>query len=333
MEILLHDNSINERGTSTAIFDYGLALKTRGHDVTVAFEKGDFNNLKVVKNFAESFNLLEYRSFSELRTLPRHQFDLAYFIKSGENDGKLLANIPSVVHSVFQHHEPHGEVYAYISEWLANRMRQRAALQVVSQGRVNRIFKDTKRQKYVPHMVNIPKPQSNLRESLKIPVNATLGVRFGGYDSFDVDFVKKEIVRMVNLDSNLYFCFANSEPFSDHKQIIYHPQILDRQYKSEFLGTADFFIHARHRGESFGLSILEALQIGTPVFSWRGGHDRNHVKMLSKASLFRNGLDLRNLVRTLADYPSRQHDKEMAARFSEEAVMSIFEEVFLSAAR
>jgi len=66
LKILLHDNSINERGTSTAIFDYGLALKARGHDVSVAFEKGNFNNLKVVKNFEESFELFGYKSFSEL---------------------------------------------------------------------------------------------------------------------------------------------------------------------------------------------------------------------------------------------------------------------------
>jgi hypothetical protein len=333
LKILLHDNSITERGTSTAIFDYGLALKRRGHEVSIAFEKGDFNNLKVIKNFEESFELFGYRSFSELRTLPKTQFDLAYFIKSGENDGKLLANIPSVVHAVFQCHEPHGEVYAYVSEWLASRMRQKAALQVVTKGRITKILKDADRKLYVPHMVNIPKPQSNLRKSLKIPAGATLGVRFGGYDSFDVDFVKQEIVRMVNLDSSLYFCLANTNPFSDHERIIYHPQILDRQYKSDFLGTADFFIHARQRGESFGLSILEALRIGTPVFSWRGGGDRNHVKMLSKASLFRNEMDLRHLVRTLNDYPSRQHDKEMASRFSEESVMNIFEEVFLAVAR
>jgi hypothetical protein len=333
LKILLHDNSITERGTSIAIYDYGMALKGRGHDVTVAFEKGDFNNLEVVKNFDKSFELLGYKSFADLRTLPKTQFDLAYFIKSGENDGKLLANIPSVVHSVFQSYEPHGEVYAYVSEWLANRMRKRVALKEVSKGRITRIFNDSTKQLHVPHMVNIPNPQSNLREHLKIPASATLGVRYGGYDSFDVDFVKKEIIRMVNSDSNLYFCLANTKPFSDHERIIYHPQILDRQYKSDFLGTADFFIHARQRGESFGLSILEALQIGTPVFSWRGGGDRNHVKMLSKASLFRNEMDLKNLIRTLDDYPSRQHDKEIASKFSEDSVMNIFEEVFLSVAR
>jgi hypothetical protein len=50
--------------------------------------------------------------------------------------------------------------------------------------------------------------------------------------------------------------------------------------KANFINTCDAMIHARQRGESFGLSVAEFLSLDKPVLAWEGGRDLNHLEML-----------------------------------------------------
>ncbi len=50
-------------------------------------------------------------------------------MKSGQDDGLVAQSCRTVVHSVFKFCEPHGDVYAYVSEWLAQHMSSPDGLQ------------------------------------------------------------------------------------------------------------------------------------------------------------------------------------------------------------
>jgi glycosyltransferase involved in cell wall biosynthesis len=61
-------------------------------------------------------------------------------------------------------------------------------------------------------------------------------------------------------------------------------------------------LHARKKGESFGLAMCEALKMGKPVFSWQGGEDQNHAAILKNTGwLYRNARDLDDLIEMLQD--------------------------------
>jgi hypothetical protein len=88
-------------------------------------------------------------------------------------------------------------------------------------------------------------------------------------------------------------------------------------------------IHARERGESFGLSIAEFLFFNKPVLAWNGGHDKNHLEMLKgSGTLYSNEDDLNYMLHNLNDFKD-----DWSARVSEfkpEIVMKKFNEVFLN---
>ena len=128
---------------------------------------------------------------------------------------------------------------------------------------------------WVPHMVDLPEPNKNLREKLGIPKNATVFGRYGGFDTFDLPFVYQPIVDIVEKYTDVYFVFANTRPFANHPRIKYVKEIVTKQGKSNFINSCDFMVHARHRGESFGLSIAEFLFHNKPVLAWEIG--RAHV--------------------------------------------------------
>lgn len=137
----------------------------------------------------------------------------------------------------------------------------------------------------------MPSKSRNLRESLGIPNSAICGIWIGGRDSFDIQFVR-ELVSDLSERGNLYFIFVNTEEFIKAPNVIFLETVFDKQIKADLLASADYFLHARTRGETFGISIVEAIQMGIPVFAWQGGIDRNHTELLPTNWLYNDSLDL-----------------------------------------
>lgn len=315
MRIVFQDNQLCLRGTSVAVYDYAYYCRELlGVDSYVIYQQNaKDNNEKVIKKFKETFDESHVIAYSNLydmnRIVDSLNADIFYAIKSGRRDGVVSRSAKNCIHSVFQSNDPHGNVYAYVSEWLAARMGRPGA--------------------YVPHIVNLPKVTSDLREQLKIPKDAFVIGRHGGYDSFDIHFVKSAIVEALSKRSDLYFVFVNTERFYNHERIIYIDNVANLEKKALFINTCDAMIHARRQGESFGLSIAEFSFMNKPVILCRGGIDLNHVHMMRDVGLFyTNQREVLDIFLNIQKNKDKNYDV-VSTLFSPKNVIEQFDKIFI----
>lgn len=316
MNVLFHDNQLCVRGTSIALYDYArYNEEILGNNSFIAFDRNSrFNDVPAIEKFMKRFpeKVISYNSFSEVNYIcDKFNIDNFYIIKSGEMDGKL-SNRKNCVHVVFQVYQPHGNVYAYVSKWLSDKMTSGSS-------------------PYVPHIVSLPKPNKNIRSLLNIPETAFVFGRYGGRDQFDIQFAKEAIIEYVNKHADVYFVFFNTQPFYNHPRIKYYDFIVDLQDKSNFIDSCDAMIHARSMGESFGLAICEFLFGNKPVLSWIGGHDQNHRTILPKELLYKDKFDLLDKMDIIRENKKNNSNYHMyVQQFSPENIMKQFNEIFLS---
>jgi hypothetical protein len=76
------------------------------------------------------------------------------------------------------------------------------------------------------------------------------------------------------------------------------------------------------------MAILEAMAVGTPILSWKGGRDRNHISLLDKESLYRDPNDLRRKLLNLPNKKSVQNNLKMAEAYQAVNIMPRFMKVF-----
>ncbi len=316
MRIGFQAGALNERGMSVALFDYAIgAQELLGHEALVFYSDAS-SAPGVVEKFGKSLHMVACPADADVRTISEpYHLDFSYYIRDGRKRAMPLASERSGVHAVFRHFEPHGDVYAYVSDWLADWM---------SGGRAPA----------VPHIVQLPQAQATMRSELGIPGDAFVVGRYGGFDQFNIPFALKAVGEALERRSNLHFLFVNTEKFIDHPRALFLPPIVDPDAKANFIASCDAGLNAKKIGESFGLAIAEFLKFGKPVFSWAGGMDQNHVVMSPRPEwIYRTR---RDLVRLLTDYTPTQGDADTARAsvdcYRPEAVMKRFEDVFLSGA-
>jgi hypothetical protein len=290
--LLFHSDGISERGTTTSIIGYMSALLDEGHEITWVTQDVSINDAEVINRYSNMFNIEVYKNFREFHISAKHKYDWAYFMKKGENDGKIIEGVPSSIHSVFKYYQPHGDVYAYISKWLANSSAS-LAIPLLPTKVKNRIPNPAVRLPWVPYGVDLPNPTQSLRSEWGIPEEAKLILRYGGRETFDIPWVLEEVIWQLTNCKDFYFVGVNTEKFTSHPRAIFLPTVYSNIEKANMLSSADVVLHGRLQGESFGMVILEAMQAGKEVLSWNGGWDRNHVKLLAPESLYRNQKDLR----------------------------------------
>jgi hypothetical protein len=309
----MHANSITERGTTSALVDYAIGLREFGINPVISWEKEHItNNPRFVRLIQEGFQTIPYGDFDEIKQMSSN-FDAAYFIKGGENDGKTLKVDKNLIHVVFQNFDPHGSNYFYVSKWLAQFVEQKF---LVSSQHLPLPF--------LPHIVDLPKPKKSVRAEFGIPISALLGIRIGGYDTFDIRFVHHVVKFLLHTNKNLYFIFVNTRKFIRHPRAIFAETITDKQSKSDYLHSADFFLHARVGGESFGIAIVEAMSVGLPVLAWRGGTDLNHTVLLGENSLYGNALDLILKIQAIREYGDNSRNYDIALNYKPEPVIEQF---------
>jgi hypothetical protein len=231
-------------------------------------------------------------------------------IKAGIRDGvEPRGGVRWGVHAVFPYFDPHGDVYAYISRWLAGAMSRGAC-------------------PYVPHIVELPAPDGDMRTELGIPQDAVVFGRHGGYDTFDVPFVWGAVADALEARDDVWFVFLNTAPGITHDRVVYLDPTPDPVAKVRFIETCDAMLHARAHGETFGLAPAEFSLCNKPVLTYGRSHERAHIDILGdKALLYRNKRDLVRLLVEQVRHPAG--DWNAYRGYSRDAVMDQFERVFL----
>ena len=317
MRIGFHTNSLSFRGTEIALFDYAYHNQALLHNESLIFYKATAKSEPaVIEKFARHFKLFPYQDIAELATLAdREKMDLLYMIKSGERDGDLISNVPCAIHAVFPTKacDFHGDKFAFVSKWLAKEY---------SNAKIP----------FVPHMIDLPNIEGDLRSELNIPKDATVLACYGGRDSFNLKFVRELILKVLNQRKDLYFLFMNIELFAKHERLIFLPGTSEINYKMLFINTADGMIHARGIGETFGLACGEFSIKNKPVITYALSPQRSHIEILdNKAILYKGTKDLEAILLTFDRF--KQHSQSWDAyskQFSPAPVMEKFKEVFLS---
>jgi hypothetical protein len=309
--IAFHSNQLGIRGTEVALYDYALYNETILGNKSYIISNAHAD-LTTLEKFQKRFPVFLYKNFNEVpEFLAQNEITFFYAMKSGENDGKVVPGVRNLVHVVFQNKDVHGDRYAYISSWLANKMG-------ISES-------------YVPYIVTLPKPDGDYRASLNIPRDNVVIGRHGGFNEFDIPFVYDAIYRTLAQRSNITFLFMNTRPFGPaHPNIIHVEGSYDLQIKSNFIETCDSMIHARQLGESFGLAICEFLHNDKPVISWLGGYDQHHIQLMGDNALwYQDGAQLEQIFINLPKKIIGLDSKAMVAQFSPENVMERFNNIFL----
>jgi len=320
LKIGFHTNNLSFRGAEIAVFDYALHNQLLLQNESLIFYKSHLpSEPTVVEKFSKRFKLLPYQDNQHLaRLADQEKIDLLYFIKSGERDGNLISNVPCAIHAVFptKVKEFHGDKLAFVSQWLSKECSN------------NKI-------PFVPHMIDLPAVEGDLRADLNIPQGATVLACYGGQDSFNLPFVHETILRVLGKRKDIYFIFMNFAPFAQHERLIFLPGNSDMQNKMRFINTADGMIHARGIGESFGLACGEFSIKNKPVMTYAMSPQRSHIEILGdKALLYKGGKDLEVL---LMDFDKKlQYEQSWDAYskdFGPNVIMRKFEEVFIEGPR
>lgn len=335
--VLFHVNQFSLRGTEVAVYDYAhfneLLLNNRS---VIASHRQSPHHPDVVKKFSDRFEIYYYDNLEELQDIVvKVKADVFYALKPGVNDGVVLNNVKNCIHVVFCHYQPHGDVYSYISEWLA---------EAVSDSR----------QPWVPHIVSLPEIDGDLREELDIPADAIVFGRYGGLETFDIPFVKREIYKIAANRPDLYFIFMNTENFLIKKRyflkkrvnkilslwlfrkraipnIIFLEGSSNIARKVKFIKTCDAMLHARTRGESFGIACGEFSIFNKPVITCNADWvpERNHIVTLKNKGLYYSSArELRHILNRFEKRPTEDWDA-YTEQFNPKSVMAKFKTVFL----
>lgn len=316
MRIGFHSNQLDIRGSSVALFDYADFNRSILGNESIIFTSADEtrHHPDATKRFNQEFKVCMYGSKEELISLAKqNSIEVMYFEKQGDNDGLLVPGCKNVVHAVFQYFDPHGDVYAYISEWLSN---------YTTQGKFP----------FVPYIVRPPPNISgDLRAELGIPQEATVFGRHGGSDSFDLPIARAAVEVLANQFPHLYFVFLNTDRFcAPNPRIIHLEGTSDLLYKQKFINTCDCMLHARVQGETFGLAVAEFSVSNKRVMTFGGSRERCHIDILGNKGIIYNSAEELVQQILLFDRNQKGNFDAYSAKFSPAVVMEKFRQVFLS---
>lgn len=319
MKIIFHENQLAYRGTSNALYNYAFFNEELwGNESVIMHNKANKNNhAPAVERFKKRFKVIGYDDISQIEGLVKQEnANLFYAIKQGKKDGVEVSCCKTAIHTVFKVNEPHGDVYAYVSKWLAEEM---------TGGELP----------YVPHMIYVEPNNTSLREELGIPKDAVVFGRHGGSDTFDIPFAKKAVKEIARKRKDIYFVFMGTESFvrksifRPYKNIIFLPATVEETYKARFINTCDAYLHARKQGESFGIAIGEFSVKNKPVITWSGSKENSHIDILGdKALLYKDKAELKDIMLHFSPDNTKNWDA-YSEEFSPEKVMQKFKTVFI----
>lgn len=321
MKILFYSPHLGVRGTEVALFDYAYYnQKFLNNESVICYCKNDHrNDPTAIKRFKENFKVLEVEDHDMNlveKVIISENADYFYRVKGGKNDGFISNHAKSLVHCTACDYDPHGDVYAYVSEFMSEHC---------SGGKIP----------FVPHIVDLPDVEGNLRKEYGIPDDALVFGRTGGMDTFNLPFAPEVVKYAAGKHPNHFFLLQNTPKFSDLPNIIHLPTTSDVNFKVKFINTCNAMLHCRIEGESFGIACGEFSIKNKPVITWLGSKERNHILTLKNNGIYyENAQQLCYILDNFFDLLKFKYENNTAnwncyKKFNPQDVMNKFKEVFL----
>jgi glycosyltransferase involved in cell wall biosynthesis len=315
-KFLLHSNSFSERGDSVTLLAIGGLIKEElGFDCVIAIPANaeHISDERVSEAISRGFDVFRYRDKSDLDNFAKdmeisHSYvfsggkraDLSYFDKS-DPESFRISDTRHITHVVFRNFDPHGEVYAYVSDWLFNWAKPRIFIWKLLHVLGFLGGSSATNVTSFPHFLEAwPKSTAEqaLREELGIPEDSHVIGRIGGFREFDDPAARKGVRLILDAWEDSYAVFVNTPRFLDHPRAIFLEK-LSRADVRRFYDACDVLLNGRRMGESFGYSIVEPLSLGKPVIApnWVRNPlmDKNHIRLLRGQRLLYSSA--RNLLR------------------------------------
>jgi hypothetical protein len=310
--VLFYDENVNIRGTSTTTYNYALYNEIYLGNKSIIGIPGGFGcnpsnrDGCSLEKYEERFPVYRIGDWNNIPV----EHDYLYMQKNGYADNRLSSVAKNLVHVVFNPYEPHGDVYACISEWLSK--------------------KSGKNYPFVPYMVNLPDVTEDLKSELNIGKDKFVVGSYSGNCFFGMKYPINAVLDMVEKRSDIVFLFMNEDKFTDHERIIFLPASIDLKFKVKFINTCDVMLHARGEGETFGLAVGEFSSKNKPVITFPGNEDRAHTEILKDKAIIYNGYtDLMNILSDISKRDIDGKDWNAYRDYEPEKVMDIFNRVFL----
>ena len=333
MKIGIHCNQFDGRGSGKVPFDYGLYLQEiLNHEVIFVTSKQSQNDGidKINKKFKSVLydlppihtqppNLLKETKNILEKIVDNEKLDFLHLIKSGENDFITPDNCKTGVQSVFRMDQPHGNVYAGVSEYLAKKFNQ-----------IN----------FLPHIITYKSPTENYRVKYNISNNVLVVGRHGGIGQFNIPFVRQAVEDILKHRSDIFFLFLSTEPFIKHERVLFIPWAEDEQCIFNFIDACDVMLHGRSDGETFGLSVAEFSISNKPVMTWSGLlnglsyelYNKAHIDILKdRVILYNNYNELIDTLFSIDKQFIQQYNwDKYSTDFSPINVMNTYKNLFLT---
>ena len=303
------------RGSENALWDYANFNETILGNRSLICHPAELENAenRTFAKWKARFPLVPYRTKAELSSkLKERGVDILYQIKPGPYDGFVVPRIKNCIHSMFLSDEFHGDSFAYVSRWCSKVMTGRE-------------------ESFVPHFVPQLESEAGLREKLGISTKSRVFGRHGGWDTFNIPFVREAVVRHARQNPEDHFVFLNTEPIREGENLTnihYLSATVDPVEKAKFLATCDAMLHGRWHGETFGLAVGEFAVLGKPVLTFSESRERAHLEILGNQSLrYRHAGELMKILKDFR--PHRTQGTEYEIFGDPKVVMKLFQKKFL----
>ena len=324
IKIAFHNTILDYRGTCSALFDYAKYNEDYLLNTSIILASNEGHNTHrhdplVLKKFSNRFQVVFYTSTDEMRRMIQEMgVDVVYIIKYGkrnEIEHVFGGKVKTVIHCVFDMSDEHGDVYAGVSQQIAQKFNKTL---------------------FVPHIVQLPRNNNgDMRHAFNIPVDATVFGIHASDDTFNIPFVKKCLETLVNERNEAWCVFAGISAFCRHPKIIFLDAIVDPDEKVKFIRTCDIGIGASALGHSQGLSYLEFSYFFKPLLLNKDTcavpvpffNDNYITNFGDKADYYTTEDELHGLL--LTKCIEKTKGVNCASRFSPSMVMEQFKRVFI----
>ncbi len=152
----------------------------------------------------------------------------------------------------------------------------------------------------------------------------------GGETSFDLDFVRDVIKKVVGKNKNIYFLFMNIGKFFNHKKVIFIKGTFNQTQKVKFINTCNAMLHARSLGESFGLSCAEFAIKNKPIFTYGFCRQRAHFEICKNNIIPYYSYGDLNLKILNFNKDKKYNSNNLKKELSEKNTIKVFKKILLN---